>query len=287
MEKLYVDLHIHTTYSDGSFTPEEVVRYAHKVGISAISITDHDIVDAIPLALIEGEKLGIEVIPGVELSCEINNSRTDEMHILGYFINWENVQFRKSLDLFRTKRKQRAYQILEKLRKFNIFLDEKQLFDVAGSGSIGRLHFAKVMIEEGFANSIGEVFNRFLAYGKPAYVPKMKIKPEEAIQMILSAGGIPVLAHPYYGHYSDKNLLKGLVNSGLQGIEVWHSRHPETAVKIFTDIANEMGLVATGGSDCHGMFEDQPEILGSVKVPYSAVVELRKLKEKIETKSQL
>jgi hypothetical protein len=278
----YVDLHVHTNYSDGAFTPEEAVRFAHGAGLAAISITDHDTVDAIPAALAEGAILGVEVIPGIELSAELQDVHTTEMHILGYYINWENAPFKETLELFRAARKKRAYQILEKLSKLGIHLQEDHLFGISGRGVVGRLHFARAMVERGFSATIADAFHNFLGIGRPAYVPKLRLKPEEAIRMILKIGGIPVLAHPYYGHYNNKQLLRRLVNEGLKGIEVWHSKHQPETVKMFEKIAHELDIVSTGGSDCHGTFGDAAAIMGTLNISYDVVTALKKCKEKID-----
>jgi predicted metal-dependent phosphoesterase TrpH len=286
MEPQYADLHIHTTFSDGSFSPQEAVRQAHQAGFTAISITDHDIVDGIPSALAEGTAIGLEVIPGVELSTEVRGAVTTEMHILGYFINWENAQFKDSLGLFRKARTQRAHQIIDKLLHLGIRLDKERLFSIAGDGSIGRLHFAKLMVEQGICSDINDAFHKYLGIGKAAYVPKLSLKPEEAIRMIVRTGGIAVLAHPYYGHYSNRNLLKGLVSAGLRGIEVWHSKHPPATVKMFSALASDLGLLSTGGSDWHGTFINEPSTLGKIKIPYSSVLELKKYKDKIDRENK-
>jgi len=281
MEELFVDLHIHTNFSDGSFTPEEVVRYAQEVGLSAISITDHDITDGILPAIKEGVKRGIEVIPGVELSVELKNSSEGEMHILGYFINWEDVQFQEQLRLFRNIRERRAIHILEKLSQIGIKLDEKKLLEF-GTGSIGRLHIAKFLLEEGYVKDIPEAFHKYLGWGKPAYVPKFRLKPEDAIKIIKKIGGIPVLAHPFYGNYGNRNLISELVRFGLKGIESWHSKHPEKTQQLFISLAKEFNLIVTGGSDCHGPVGDEPPLIGTQKVPYEVLLNLKKAKCEID-----
>ncbi|MDI6757759.1 MAG: PHP domain-containing protein, partial [Endomicrobiia bacterium] len=225
MEQLYADLHLHTAYSDGTFSPVELVRQAQRAGLSAISITDHDITDGITEGLKEGAKRGIEVIPGVELSAEMKSSGEREMHILGYYINWESVKFQEELKLFRQARERRAFHILDKLAQVGIKLDEERLFKIAGIGSIGRLHFAKAMMEAKIVTHTQEAFEKYLGEGRPAYVPKLRLQPEEAIQMIHRIGGLPVLAHPFYGGIN-KAAVKSLVNKGLMGIEVWHIKHP-------------------------------------------------------------
>ncbi|MFH1367785.1 MAG: PHP domain-containing protein [Elusimicrobiota bacterium] len=282
MTKLYADLHVHTNFSDGGFSPEEAVRHAKKLGFSAISITDHDSTEGVPAALKEGKIQGVEVVPGVELSTEMKTTGESEMHILGYFINWENAQFQERLAMFRKFRQDRGKKIIDKLLKLGLKFDEIRLYEATGQGNIGRLHFAKALVEQGFVKDISGAFEKYLGFGKPAYVPKWQLRPEEAISMILKIGGIPVLAHPHYGNYANKNVLKSLVSSGLQGLEVWHSNHPQWVVQKYEETAQEFGLIATGGSDCHGQFGKQPPAMGKVKIPYEVVKKLKLLKQKIE-----
>lgn len=281
MEKLYADLHLHTTYSDGSFTPVQLVRQAQKIGLSAVSITDHDITDGVSEGIKEGAKLGVEVIPGVELSVEMKSSGEHEMHILGYYINWENIKFQEELKLFRQARERRAFHILDKLYHLGIKLNEENLFKTAGLGSIGRLHFAKVMLDEKIVSYIQEAFEKYLGEGKPAYVPKLRLKPEEAIKMIQRIGGIPVLAHPFYSNVT-KNVLKSLVNKGLMGIEVWHTNHPPKFTSTYIKWADEFGLIKTGGTDCHGSFMDNPALIGRLKIDYGNVIQLKNLKTRLD-----
>lgn len=281
MEKLYADLHLHTTFSDGSFTPTELVKQAHKESLAAISITDHDITDGIDEALIEGAKRGIEVIPGVELSVECKGDSEKEMHILGYYINWQNLKFQEELKLFRQARERRAFHILDKLYHLGIKLDEERLFKIAGIGSIGRLHFARAMLEQRFVNHTQEAFEKYLGEGRPAYVPKIRLRPEEAIKIIYQIGGIPVLAHPFYGGFG-KNILRSLVNKGLLGIEVWHTKHPPEVTKTILSWAKEFNLVTTGGTDCHGKIAEEPQLIGKLKVDYEVVLKLKELKAKLE-----
>jgi len=278
----YVDLHIHTNFSDGVFTPQEAVRHAKEIGLSAIAITDHDCVDGIDAAMEEGAKIGVEIIPGVELSTEIDCPERSEMHILGYFMNWKNAQFQESLLLFQKSRHKRANQIVDKLSKLGLLLGKEKIDSLSRSHCVGRLHFAKALIEEGYVSSLNEAFQKYLSYGKPAYAPKFHLKPDEAISMILKTGGIPVLAHPYYGHYSNRNMLNSLVRSGLAGIEVWHSNHGASTVNLFLKIAKDLNLISTGGSDCHGAFGNEPAVMGSVKIPYSVVEDMKRHKEAID-----
>jgi len=281
MDTLFADLHVHTKYSDGTFSPEESVRYAQKVGLATISISDHDTTEGIPSAIKEGSKRGIEVIPGIELSVDFKNSHNQEMHILGYFINWEDSSFQQKLKLFRKARERRAYHILDKLKGLGIAIDERRLFEIAGIGVIGRLHFAKMLVENKSVSHTQEAFWKYLGDSKPAYVPKFRLSPDEAIKMILRIGGIPVLAHPHYNSINC-NVVKTLANSGLKGIEVWHTKHSVNETDKFKKMADKLGMIMTGGSDCHGAMNGEPPIMGKTKVPYSAVIELKKYKNNLE-----
>ncbi|HAM39523.1 MAG TPA: phosphatase [Elusimicrobia bacterium] len=282
MENSYVDLHVHTKYSDGAFTPEEAVRYAKKVGLTAISITDHDTTEGLPEAIKAGSELDIEVIPGVELSVAVQTSIEQEIHILGYFINWEDSFFQKKLKIFQKAREQRANQILEKLKKLGIIVDEKKLSEIVGVGVFGRLHFAKVLVETQVAKNINEVFNKYLGYGKPAYVPKLRLTPDEAIKMIISVGGVPILAHPHCNDIT-QNTIESLVKQGLKGIEVWHIKHTNSETEKLKKIAEKFEIISTGGSDCHGvMIKGMPAIMGTVKVSYEIVTELKKCRDNID-----
>lgn len=282
MNTLRVDLHLHTHFSDGTFSPEEVVQMARQRGLAAIAITDHDITDAIPRAVIAGAKYGVEVIPGIELSSDISkNGAYCELHLLGYYINWENDYLQEKLRIFRQARERRAIHILNKLADLGIRISEERLFEIAGEGAIGRPHFARVMYEDGHVKTISEAFEKYLANGKPADVPKLHLKPSEAIKMILKVGGIPVMAHPTYGG-GNRSTFSRLKKSGLLGIEAIHSGHTRRQEETFTKLAKETGLLVTGGSDCHGKMGDRPIRIGSVPVSYEVVFALKKYKNEID-----
>ena len=167
------------------------------------------------------------------------------------------------------------------LLKEGVKLDEEKVFASASKGTIGRLHFAKALVKQGFVKDIGSAFEKYLGFGKSAYVAKWQLKPEEAISMILKVGGIPVIAHPHYGNYADRNVLKSLMSSGLQGIEVFHSNHPAWAIEKYRDIAQEMGLLETGGSDCHGAAGSLSSAMGRIRIPYELVEKMKKRKEEL------
>jgi predicted metal-dependent phosphoesterase TrpH len=259
------------------FSPAEAVKYAKKMNLAAVSITDHDSVDGIDEALKAAEGLGVEIIPGIELSSSTRDSdgQITEMHILGYFIDYKSEKLKEILSVFRKTRLERAYEILSKLKENGVVLKDESFLENAGKKSIGRLHFAKAMINEGFVKSVQDAFQRYLAVNKPAYVPKHSMSAQEAVNLISDAQGVAVMAHPYYVHYTDKTMFKSLVDGGLKGIEAWHSKHPESAVKKFLALAEEYNLIATGGSDCHGEYKNEPPIMGRIKVPYSAVEKLK------------
>lgn len=272
-------MHIHTIYSDGTLTPEEVVKCAYKMKLSAISITDHDSVDGIEEALSVAMKYGIELVPGIELSSEVISSfQNSEMHILGYFIDYKSKELKNILNIFKRTRYDRAIKILKKLNDNGLVLKDTSFVENAASKVIGRLHFAKALVEENLTRSIQEAFQRYLSNGKPAYVPKYYISPRDAIKIILSAGGVPVIAHPYFAHYNDRNMLRSLIKNGLMGIEVWHIKHSEDVVKKLLKLADEFNLNVTGGSDCHGKYKKESFIIGKVKVPYYVFESLKKLK---------
>jgi predicted metal-dependent phosphoesterase TrpH len=177
MKEGYIDLHVHTNYSDGSFTPKEVVEYCKKVDVIAVGITDHDNIDGIKEAIIEGEKLGVEVVPGVEISCDFKDSSEEEIHILGYYIDYENAKLKQTLKFFQEARQKRAYKIFNKLVSLGIPIKEEDVFKDSIK-SIGRLHFARVLKEKNLVSSIKEAFELYLGYGKPAYEAKLKVSPK-------------------------------------------------------------------------------------------------------------
>lgn len=278
MKNLYVDLHIHSTFSDGAFTPEEIVKHASKAGLAAISITDHDNTDATPSAIKAGKNLGVEIVPGVELSVEPESPRDEEIHILGYYIDWQDENFQEKLRHFREARRKRAYKILEKLDRLGVKIDPQQLFEFAGKGSVGRMHVAKVLKEEGFVNYLQEAFDRYLAYGKPAYVPKLRLPSQEALDLISRLGGISVIAHPLYGGNS-KEIIQKLKGFGLDGIEGYYTKHSSEDVKRFRSWAKAFGLLITGGSDCHGEILDEEILIGNQKIPYDVLSQLKEYRK--------
>ncbi|RLE07109.1 phosphatase [Candidatus Aerophobetes bacterium] len=271
-----IDLHIHTIYSDGTYTPEEVVRKAKELGLVAISITDHDSVSGLEEAISVGEKLGVEVVPGVEMSTDVGE---DEIHILGYYLNWRESNFLSQLEEFQAARAKRNQKLIKKLESLGMRINYDELKGLAPRGVISRLHIARLMVKKGYVPSIEAAFEEWLNPGKPAYVEKMRVSPFRVIQSILKVGGIPVFAHPYLSQRDD--LIPALVKSGLKGIEVYHSAHNAQVVEHYLRVAKKYHLLITGGSDCHGEAKDEI-LMGKVKVPALLLIELKKAKEEME-----
>lgn len=266
----YADLHIHTKLSDGTFTPERVVKETHELGLSCIAITDHDTVCAIEPAIKEANKLNVEIIPGVELTAEIDDY---EIHILGYFIDWQAEWFKRKLEQICDVRKTRALAIIEKLRACGINLDSDEVIRAATPGSVGRLHIAWMLQKKGFVLSIQEAFNKYIGNGRSCYVKKFKLTPGETINMICRLKGLAVLAHPY--SVGNDEFIPEFVQLGLKGIEVYYPEHDRATTEHYQNLAKKYGLLATGGSDCHGLGKDRV-MMGEIKIPYSLVEALKR-----------
>lgn len=241
------DLHIHTDYSDGMMTPEEVVDEAIKLGVSTISITDHDTIDGITIACRYGKGRNLHIIPGIELSAYLSPS---EIHMLGYFIDINNSSLQKMIKQAREDRINRIYAMVEKLRKLNVNIDAQEILTLAGKGSPGRMHVAETLLKHGYCNTIVESFSKYIRDNGPAYVPKKTLTPQQAIELIIGAHGVAVLAHP--GLTQRDHVIKDLVKYGLQGIEVYYPSHTPQAVEKYLKIAKKYNLAVTGGSDFHG-----------------------------------
>ena len=252
-----IDLHVHTTFSDGTFTPQEVVRFAKEKGLFAIAITDHDTTDGVKDAIEEGERLGLKVVSGVEISADFEI----EMHILGLFIDIDNEFLQQKLKMLEKFRKERNPQIIKKLRQMGYNISMEEVEKLALGEMIGRPHIAKVLVQKGYFSTTKEVFEKLLGFGKPAYVKKEKLKPQEAIEAIKKAGGLAILAHPHkylYLEEGSENVFLELKEYGLDGIEVFHSDHNQIETSMLLEIAKKLDLAISGGSDFHG--ENKPEI---------------------------
>lgn len=273
-----VDLHLHTTHSDGSLSPADVIALAHKAGVTALAITDHDITTGIPDAIATGRELGIEIIPGIEVSSQYGGS---ELHVLGYFLDWQDAELGARLTTLRESRHRRNPQIIERLQALGIDITYEEVRTLAGTDSVGRPHIARVLMEKQVVASAKEAFDRFLANGKPAYVPRELPSPAEAIQWIKAAKGLAVLAHPTWVNPTEgtlTDLVRQLKADGLDGIEVHYSTHTSRQTREYLSLAKQVNLLVTGGSDFHGVTKPDIEVgigRGTLHVPDSLLPKLK------------
>ncbi len=272
-----VDLHIHSSVSDGVYTPTEVVGKAAGAGMTVIALADHDNVDGIAEALAAAEKTpGLKVIPGVEISTEVPDG---EVHMLGYFIDHTHPELLSALATMRGSREARARKMIDKLTGLGFPLDWGRVQELAGEGTIGRPHIAQALLEKGHIGTIQEAFTRFLAWGGPAYVSRDKMRPEEAMGLILRAGGLPVLAHPLTSNNTE-SLVAGLKESGLAGLEAYYKNYTAGEISSLVSLAVKYGLIATGGTDYHGLDDKAEMAIGGTDVPLKAAEELTALARK-------
>ena len=272
-----LDLHVHTAYSDGSLPPADVLTQAEKAHVSALAITDHDTVDAIPEAIEAGYRLGIEVIPGVEISSRLG---THELHILGYFLDWKDHAFLNHLDRLRAARHVRNPRILERLHAVGVHITYEEVKHLAGTDSVGRPHIARLLMQKGHVKTAKEAFDRYLAEGAAAYVPRELPSPAEAIAMIRAARGVAVLAHPSWLDRSEGiyKICAQLKAEGLTGVEVFYSTHRPEQTAHYLETARRLNLLMTGGSDFHGLTKPDIEVgigRGQLKVPTKLLEPLR------------
>ncbi|MEP6935571.1 MAG: PHP domain-containing protein [Nitrospirota bacterium] len=255
-----IDLHLHTTHSDGSLSPTAVLQLAHKANVTALAITDHDIVTGIPEALAAGAERGIEIIPGVEISSCVGNS---ELHILGYCIDWQDSELNRRLAILRASRHTRNPEIIERLRALGLDVTYEEVRALAGTDSVGRPHIARLLMDKKYVTSAKDAFDRYLAEGRPAYVARELPQPADAIAWIRAAGGVAVLAHPTWAKVSTEGLnalLTTLKAEGLGGIEVHYSTHTKRQTMEYLDLAKRLTLLVTGGSDFHGITKPDIEV---------------------------
>ena len=275
----YIDLHCHSTASDGSFSPGELVRIARDNGLEAVAITDHDTVEGVPEALKAGDETGVEVVPGVEISAEMSSGT---MHILGYYMDHNAPGILGPLSTLQNSREARNHEIIKKLRSMRMEITYDEVLSLAQDGQVGRPHFARLLLQKGFVSTVQEAFDNYLKKGRPAYVDKFRFSPAEAINIIKDAGGIPVLAHPGSLRKSPTDLDKlvsELKTAGLKGLEVIYSDHTNEQTRHYQKLCSKFGLLATGGTDYHGSYK--PEIAlgrgrGDLRIPYELLTEMKK-----------
>ncbi len=266
-----VDLHIHSSLSDGRFSPAEIVLKSSEAGLTVIALTDHDNVDGIIPALEAAKNFpSLKVIPGVEISTDTPDG---EIHMLGYFIDYTHPELLSALQRMRDSRGAKARQMVAKLADLGLDIEWQRVREIAGSGSIGRPHIAQALLEKGYISTIREAFSRYLAWGGPAYAERARMSPVEAIELISRAGGLPVLAHPLFINDLD-TVVARLAESGLTGLEAYYKATNVEEIKRLVSLADKFHLIVTGGSDYHGLDDSAETILGGADVPLEAADQL-------------
>ncbi len=277
-----VDFHTHSTLSDGTMTPTELVNYAKWKGLSAVALTDHDSVDGIKEASLAAEKAEIEFIPGIEFSA----ADETETHIVGLFIDAQNEELLKTVEALRSSRKKRMEIIISKLRAMGFEVTYDEALSLAGSDFLGRAHIAHLMVKKGYCKTASECFDKYIGFGKPAYAEKNTLSAEDAIRAINNAGGLSFLAHLHQTKYNIpqlRKLLTRLKDAGLTGIEGYYTEYTPEHISQYRALATEMGLIISGGSDFHGEIKPDIEIgegTGELKIPYYILENLKNKKIK-------
>ena len=275
MTEMSADLHVHTTASDGWLSPTNIIDEAIQANLSYIAITDHDTVDG----LLQLRKIrqslpaSLVVIPGIELSTDLPDN---EVHILGYYIDIFNAELRHQLDLLIVNRHERTKRIIVKLNQLGYSITYLRVLELAGQvTSIGRPHIAKALVEKKYFSTVSDVFTTLLDKNGPAYIPHYKLAPKHVIELIVRAGGVPVLAHP--GLVGNDNIVLDIIDAGIVGLEVYHPKHDEMQIQKYLALANKYHLAITGGSDFHAIPARFPHKLGIFTIPANLVCQLQKL----------
>lgn len=271
-----IDLHTHSTFSDGTFTPLQLVKYAEEKGLKAFALTDHDTTEGVKEA--KSIETNVEVISGVEISTRYDKK---EIHIVGLYVNENDADLNKQLKYYREKRVTRNFEILEKLNSLGVDITIDDVKESCTGDVISRAHIAKALVSKGFVGSYTEAFDRYLGDNKCAYVPRETLNYEESMELITKAGGVPVLAHPLLYKMSDTNLENMMVKlrqKGLKAVEVYYSTHSNSDTQHIMAMANRVGLIYSGGSDFHGATKpkiDMGTVMGKLAVPYEILEKIR------------
>jgi len=269
-----IDLHMHTTASDGRYSPGEIVAKAAALGLSAIAICDHDTVGGLAEAIQAAEQFPqLKVIPGIEVS---THAPGDEVHMLGYFIDYTDPEFLQVLDGLRNSRLERARSMVKKLNELGVDIEWQRVQELAGDASVGRPHIAQAMIEKGCIPEFKEAFDRYIGLGGPAYVERHKITPAEAAGLILKVKGLPVLAHPLTIKEPEA-MIASLKEAGLVGMEVYYNNFTPAQRQYLAGLADKYGLIATGGSDYHGIDDAKETMIGAAGTPAACLDNLTAL----------
>ena len=260
------DFHLHSTASDGTSSPAELVALVAKQGVRTMALTDHDTTAGVEEAVAAGRRLDVRVIPGVEIRTDLDDH--GEAHLLGYFASTESAALQSQLERYREGRQARGLQILRNLARLGVPVEWNRVLAIAGEAAVGRPHVARAMVEKGYVTNVGEAFEEYLRTGGPADAAREKLPPAEAVQLIREAGGVAVLAHPQ--HLPDVDTTVELLrDAGLQGIEVYYKNHTTDAIARFGTLARRHGLIAAGGSDYHGTKDDE-HLPGELPLPAPA-----------------
>jgi predicted metal-dependent phosphoesterase TrpH len=266
---MFADLHLHTNFSDGTFTPEELAAHGKQHDLAAMSLTDHDTVEGCARMAVACETEGIEFISGTELTAELHGN---ELHLLGYGIDIENRKLLEETARYQIVRQNRIREMVARLNQLNVPLEAGAVFALANCRSPGRPHVARALVRAGLCASLDEAFERFLKVNRPAWVPKFKVSAFDAIELIHQAGGAAVMAHP--GLNRTDEAIPEMVAAGLDGIECFHSKHSVGTANHYLQMAEKHKVLVTGGSDCHGNSKGKP-LIGSVRIPYERVEKLK------------
>jgi predicted metal-dependent phosphoesterase TrpH len=268
-----VDLHTHSTASDGLYAPGDLVQRASEAGLHVLALTDHDTTNGIEEAAQAARKLGLDFIPGIEINTDVSGG--GEVHVLGYFLDYQQPAFQQILQILRNARVRRGQRMVEILNEEGITITWERVRAIA-QGAVGRPHVARALMEAGYVQSIGEAFDKYIGKGCPAYVPRYKLSPLDAVRLIVSANGLPVVAHPVKipGLDELQRWLPELCQAGLVGLETYYGPYSSEEEQQVQALADQYHLIATGGSDYHGP-GIHPTPLGGRPVPYSAVERLK------------
>jgi predicted metal-dependent phosphoesterase TrpH len=267
-----IDLHTHSTASDGIYTPRDLLHRAYEAGIRTLALTDHDTTEGLQEASTVAQEAGIDFIPGIELNTDIGGG---EIHVLGYFLDYQHPTFQSILQTLRDARVRRGQRIVEKLDEQGVHISWERVREIA-QGSVGRPHIARALLEAGYVKTNGEAFDKYIGSDRPAYVPRYRLSPLDAVRLIRSANGLPTFAHPIGtpGLEQLRTWLPELKEAGLVGLETYYGPYTHEEEQELRTLADQYGLIATGGTDFHGP-GIHPTPLGGRFVPPEAVEQLK------------
>ncbi len=267
-----VDLHTHTTHSDGAYSPTALVAMAAAAGVKHLAVTDHDNLGGVAEATLAAAQHTIEIIPGIEMSADMPGG--SEVHILGYYLDVDNQELQAELVRLREGREGRGYGMVQKLIALGMPISWERVLELSAGGSVGRPHVAQAMLERGYIQSSAEAFDKYIGDGGPAYVDRAKLSPAESVALIHRAGGVASFAHPIYTT-DYPTVLRDLVALGLDGVESYYGHYPEADRQTLLTLADQLGIIPTGGSDYHGRPTMNDTPVGGVYVPVESVARLR------------